>query len=252
MLLNIQYNPQKGSTKENKHIQGKHVMTRKVLVTGATQGIGREVTKQLCVLDFQVFATGRDKDLLTSLRKETGCLGTVCDLSEAQAVAELYAQAKGSLGQIDVLVNNAGVNPGKDPVLAITQDQMDASYAVNFRAPFLLAQAALQDMKETGRGHILNVVSTIARTSAENYAAYCSMKYALHGFTLCLIKEARQVNVKVTAVYPGGVDTGFRANARPDYLKPESAAQMIVQCITAPEDVVVHELVYRPMVESNF
>ena len=227
-------------------------MTRKVLVTGATRGIGREVTRQLCALDFQVFATGRDEGRLRSLRDETGCQGRGCDLSEAWAVAELYAQARETLGQIDVLVNNAGFNPGKDPVEAITQDQMDDSYAVNFRAPFLLAQAALQDMKKAGRGHILNVVSTIARTSAENYTAYCSMKYALHGFTLCLIKEARQVNVKVTGVYPGGVDTDFRTNARPDYLKPESAAQMIVQCITAPEDVVVHELVYRPMVESNF
>jgi NAD(P)-dependent dehydrogenase (short-subunit alcohol dehydrogenase family) len=227
-------------------------MTRNVLVTGATQGIGREVTKQLCVLDFQVFATGRDEDRLQSLRNETGCLGTVCDLSEAQAVSELYAHAKGTLGQIDVLINNAGFNPGKNPVEAITQDQMDASYAVNFRAPFLLAQAALKDMKNAGRGHILNVVSTIARTSAENYAAYCSMKYALHGFTLCLIKEARLAQVKVTGVYPGGVDTDFRVEARPDYLKPASAAQMIVQCISAPEDVVVHELVYRPMVESNF
>lgn len=227
-------------------------MKRTVLITGATRGIGREVTKQLCALDFEVFATGRDSALLQSLQADTGCQGIVCDLSEAQAVSALYIKAKETLGQIDVLINNAGFNPGKDPVIEITREQMDSSYAINFRAPFLLAQAALQDMKTLGRGHILNVVSTIARTSAQNYAAYCSMKYALHGFTLCLIKEAREVNVKVTGVYPGGVDTDFRPNARPDYLKPESAAQMIVQCITAPEDVVVHELVYRPIVETNF
>jgi len=227
-------------------------MTRKVLITGATRGIGREVTKQLCQLDFQVFATGRDPERLQSLQDETGCKGAVCDLMDAQSVSKLYTDARACLGQIDVLINNAGFNPGKDPVEAVTLAQIDASYAVNFRASFLLAQAALQDMKIAGRGHILNVVSTIARTSEENYSAYCSMKYALHGFTLCLIKEARQARVKVTGVYPGGVDTDFRANARPDYLKPESAAQMIVQCITAPEDVVVHELVYRPIVETNF
>jgi short-subunit dehydrogenase len=101
-------------------------------------------------------------------------------------------------------------------------------------------------------GHIVNVVSTIARTSAPNYSTYCSLKYALHGFTLCLIKEARLVNVKVTGVYPGGTDTDFRPEERPDYLKAESAAKMIVDCINAPDDVVVHELVYRPMIESNF
>ena len=101
-------------------------------------------------------------------------------------------------------------------------------------------------------GHILNVISSVAHTSMENYSVYSTMKYALHGFTGCLIKEARQVGVKVTGVYPGGVDTDFRANVRPDYMRPESAAQMIVQCIMAPEDVVVHELTFRPIVETNF
>lgn len=58
--------------------------------------------------------------------------------------------------------------------------------------------------------------------------------------------------MKVTGVYPGGVDTTFRPVARPDYLRPASAAQMIVQCILAPDDVVVHELTYRPIIETNF
>jgi short-subunit dehydrogenase len=107
-------------------------------------------------------------------------------------------------------------------------------------------------MSERRSGHILNVVSTVARTSLENYSAYTAMKYALHGFTQCLIKEARRVNVKVTGVYPGGTDTDFRPETRPDYMRPESAAQMIVQCIQAPGDVVVHELVYRPIIETNF
>ena len=78
------------------------------------------------------------------------------------------------------------------------------------------------------------------------------MKYSLHGFTGCLIKEARAVGVKVTGVYPGGVNTTFRSNARPDYMRADSAARMIVQCIMAPDDVVVHELTFRPIVETNF
>ena len=60
------------------------------------------------------------------------------------------------------------------------------------------------------------------------------------------------MSVKVTAVYPGGTDTDFRTEDRPDYLSAESAAKMIVHCITAPAEVVVHDLTYRPMVESNF
>lgn len=227
-------------------------MGRTALVTGATRGIGREVVRQLRAEGFTVFATGRDSRLLSGLKEEAGCLGECCDLADADATVALYATAREALGQVDVLVNNAGFNPGKTPVVDIGTEELDASYAVNFRAAFLLCREALKEMGGRKSGHILNVISTIARTSATNYSAYCSLKYALHGFTQCLIKEARQVNVKVTGVYPGGTDTDFRPEQRPDYLLPSSAARMIVQCIEAPDDVVVHELVYRPMIEFNF
>lgn len=227
-------------------------MKRNVLVTGATRGIGREVTKQLCAQGFAVFSTGRDQSLLDALKRETGCLGAVCDLADSDAVVSLYAQAQKALGRIDVLINNAGFNPGKEPVTAVDVARLDDSYAVNFRAPYLLCREALKEMSVRKSGNILNVVSTVARTSLEKYSTYSTMKYALHGFTLCLIKEARHFGVKVTGVYPGGTDTDFRPEDRPDYMKPESAAQMIVQCINAPDDVVVHELVCRPMIESNF
>jgi NAD(P)-dependent dehydrogenase (short-subunit alcohol dehydrogenase family) len=227
-------------------------MSRTVLVTGATRGIGRELTKQLCAQGFTVFATGRDPQLLDSLKKETGCLGAVCDLADADAAVALYVKAHNALGQIDVLINNAGVNPGKNPLIEVDIAELDASYAVNFRASYLLCREALREMSSRRSGHIVNVISSLARTSAPNYSTYCSLKHALHGFTQCLIKEARQVNVKVTGVYPGGVDTEFRLEDRPDYMRADSTAQMIVQCITAPDDVVVHELAYRPMVESNF
>jgi len=227
-------------------------MSRTVLVTGATRGIGRELTKQLCAQGFTVFATGRDPQLLDTLKKETGCLGAVCDLSDSDAVIALYVKAHSALGEIDVLINNAGVNPGKKPLTEVSVEELDASYAVNFRASVLLAREALKEMSARKGGHIINVISSLARTSAVNYSTYCSLKHALHGFTQCLIKEARPVNVKVTGVYPGGVDTDFRVEDRPDYMRADSAAQMIVQCINAPDDVAVHELVYRPMVESNF
>jgi NAD(P)-dependent dehydrogenase (short-subunit alcohol dehydrogenase family) len=227
-------------------------MKRTVLVTGATRGIGRELVKQLCAKDFCVFATGRDAQQLATLQAETGCVGAVCDLSDPTAAVALYHEAHRTLGSIDVLVNNAGFNPGKEPVTEVAVERMDSSYAVNFRAAFLLAREALKEMGPRRSGHILNVVSTVARTGLTNYSAYSVMKYALHGFTQCLIKEAQRVNVKVTGVYPGGTDSDFRPEARPDYMRADSAAQVILHCIEAPEDVIIHEVVYRPMVETNF
>jgi NAD(P)-dependent dehydrogenase (short-subunit alcohol dehydrogenase family) len=227
-------------------------MGKFVFITGATRGIGRELTKQLTQLGFVIFGTGRDEPLLEALKAETGCLGAVADLSDPEQVVSIYEQAKEALGQVDILINNAGLNNRKAPVIEIELDDWELQYAVNLRAPFLLSREALKDMGERRAGHIVNVVSTIAKTAQPNYSIYSTMKYGLMGFTKCLIKEAREVNVKVTAVYPGGTDTDFRPEDRPEYLSAESAAKMIVHCITAPEDVVIHDLTYRPMVESNF
>jgi short-subunit dehydrogenase len=225
---------------------------RTALVTGATRGIGREVARQLRAAGFAVFVHGRDTGLLEALKSELAAPGFAADLAGNDAAVQLYAAACEALGRVDVLVNNAGFNKAKDPLANVTAEDLDASYAVNVRAPILLAREALRDMTPRRSGHIVNVLSSIVHARMENYSVYTTMKCALHGFTGCLIKEARLVGVKVTGVYPGGVDTTFRAVARPDYLRAESAARMVVHCITAPEDVVIHEITYRPMVESNF
>jgi len=226
--------------------------TRTALITGATRGIGREVARQLKAAGFEIFVAGRDPQRLEALQAELGCPGLALDLAEAAAAPRLFAAARAVLGRVDVLVNNAGFNRAKEPVTKVTAEDLDASYALNLRAPILLSREALKDMAARQSGHILNVLSSVVHARMENYSVYSAMKCALHGFTGCLIKEARQVGVKVTGVYPGGVDTTFRPNARPDYLRPESAARMIVDCITAPADVVVHALTFRPLVETNF
>ena len=227
-------------------------MNRGAFITGATRGIGYALAKQLKQAGFRVFGTGRDERLLESLKTETDCFGRTADLSDPAQVVDIYASAKEALGTVDILVNNAGFNNFRGPVTEIKLEDWELQYATNLRAPFLLSREALRDMSERRHGHIVNVISTIAKTSQPGYAIYSTMKYGLMGFTKCLIKEAQEVNVKVTAVYPGGTDTDFREAVRPEYLRSESAAKMIFQCITAPDDVVVHDLTYRPMIESNF
>ncbi len=225
---------------------------RTALVTGATRGIGREVARQLAAAGFRVFATGRDRRALLALRESDGIEGEAADLGEPGEAERLYAVARGAMGGVDVLVNNAGFNKAKQSITEVAAADLDASFAVNVRAPILLAREALKEMGERRSGHIVNVLSSVVHFRPDQYSVYSTMKHALHGFTGCLLREAQPLNVKVTAVYPGGVDTTFRAKPRPDYLRAESAAAMVVQCVMAPADVVVHAITYRPMVETNF
>ncbi len=228
-------------------------MKKSVLITGASSGIGLEMVRQLCERGLRVFATGRDSARLTALSRETGCFAEAFDLSHPDVPGVLYATAKRALGTPpDFLINNAGFNRRKGPVTEVTAADLDEHMAVNFRAAALLCGEAMRDMIPRKAGHIVNVASTVVWHQSENYSVYCASKSALHGFTVCLIKEARVHGIKVTGVYPGGTDTPFRSIERPDYLKPESAAKMIVDTLFAPADVVVHQLTFRPMVESNF
>jgi len=227
-------------------------MYHTALVTGATRGIGRALVKQLIAAGYRVVASGRDQALLDSLADETGAIVHAADLTDAAQVLGLYRFAQEQLGPVEVLVNNAGANSRKAPLVETTLEEFELQYALNLRAPYLLAREALKEMQARQQGYIINVISTAAKTFAPTMGIYSAMKYGLHGLSGVMIKEAREHNVKVCSVYPGGTNTEFRDNPRPDYMRPESVAQMILQVLQAPEDVVMHELTFRPIVETNF
>jgi short-subunit dehydrogenase len=107
-------------------------------------------------------------------------------------------------------------------------------------------------MIERGTGHIINVISTASQIGLEDIGVYGATKWGLLGLTKSLIKEARPYGIRVTAFSPGGTDTSFRAEPRPQYLTPETVAEGIVWCASLPERAVVHDLVMRPIVETNF
>ncbi|MBN1441840.1 MAG: SDR family oxidoreductase, partial [Planctomycetes bacterium] len=155
-------------------------------------------------------------------------------------------------GAVDILINNAGYNERKAPLTEVTTEEFDAVLAVNLRAPFLLMREAGRDMKERGGGRIVNVLSTVCHFANESMGVYTAAKSGLKALTEVFRKEVRPFGVRVSSVYPGGTDTSFRAGARPDYLRPESVAEAIFALLTLPEDLVVHDLTFRPMVETNF
>ena len=225
---------------------------KRVLVTGASRGIGRSLVCELRKRECAVFATARDAEALAALKAQTGCETHVCDLADLDAVLGLYAAAKSVLGEVDVVINNAGFNNRKAAIVNVSHEEFEAQYAVNMRAPFLLGRDALRDMSERGSGHIVNILSTVCHTNAATMAVYSATKQGLRAITDIMMKEAAEHSVKVTGVYPGGTNTTFRANERPDYMNPDHVARVIVDAIFAPDDIVMHALTFRPIVERNF
>lgn len=220
-----------------------------VFITGATKGLGRALVIDLCSKGYQVFASGRDETQLQQLMQQTGCLGVSCDLSQAEAVAELFQKATQALGHIDVLINNAGMNSRKCELAETTLEEFEQQYAVNLRAPYLLCREAMQQMLPKKHGYIINIVSTAAKRSNPTMSIYTAMKQGFAGLNNVLMKEAQPHGIKVTAIYPGGINTTFREQARPQYMQPESVATLVSQLLSNPVDVVIHELTCRPMVE---
>jgi len=231
---------------------------RNVYLTGASRGIGRAAALRLAREGARLALCGRDEAALAEVAGEARRIGaqavfrSAFDLASEPSILAFFERARAELGPADILINNAGFNPRKAPLAEVTTAELDSILAVNLRAPFILAREALRDMIPRKRGHIVSVLSTVCHFSNEGMGAYTAAKKGLEGLTGVLLKEARPHGVRVSALYPGGTDTTFRASRRPDYMKPESVAEAIHALLTLPEDLAVHSLTFRPMVETNF
>ena len=227
---------------------------RTVVLTGASRGIGRSLAGCLAAEGARLGICGRDKAALSELEGELGrpVVTAAFDLCFEAPALDFLAKVRAELGGIDVLINNAGFNPRKAPLVEVATEEFDSILAVNLRAPFLLMRECARDMKEKGGGHVINILSTVCHSDMETMGAYTAAKEGLRALTNVFRKEVIEDGIRVTAVYPGGTDTDFRPNSRPDYMKPSSVAAAVLTALTLPEDLVVHELTFRPMVENNF
>lgn len=232
--------------------------SKTVILTGASRGIGRATAVRLARENARLALAGRDAGALGEVAREvvrvsgTEPMTRVFDLRSEKDIREFYAAARETLGPPDILINNAGYNARKALLWDVGTEEFDDMIAVNLRAPFILTREALRDMIPRKTGHIVNVLSTCCHYSNETMAVYTAAKRGFEGWSRVLLKEARPHGIRVSAVYPGGTDTGFRPARRPDYLKPESVAEAILAVLTMPEDLIVHDVTFRPMVETNF
>ncbi|HYV60622.1 MAG TPA: SDR family NAD(P)-dependent oxidoreductase [Acidimicrobiia bacterium] len=211
----------------------------RVVVTGASTGIGRVTALRLARKGAQVWAAARDERRLESLAGEhAGIVPAPGDVSDDADRAALVKEAE----PVDVLVNNAGLG-WKGVVESMPPERVRQLFEVNVLALIDLTQRVLPGMLERRRGHIVNVGSMAGYVAAPGEAVYSATKFAVQGFTDGLRREVIRRGVQVTLIAPGPIKTEFMARIRTgepagepgalDYgLPPESVAKAIVRALT--------------------
>lgn len=188
------------------------VAGRRVLVTGATKGMGRDVAEAFAQAGADLFLSGRDEAQLQETAEAVRAHGrraetAVAELADPDAVVALGERALATMGGIDVLVNNAGV-ADVQPLLEVTLEAWNAQLDVNLRAPFLLAQTVARAMVEAGTGgKIVNIASTAGLIGVPGHAAYGASKSGLLNLTKTLAHELGPHNIQVNAICPAIVMT---------------------------------------------
>ncbi|UCC80821.1 MAG: SDR family oxidoreductase [Candidatus Zixiibacteriota bacterium] len=231
---------------------------KKALVTGASKGMGRAIAKALALEGVDLFLTGRDSDLLEKLKENLSKTGVraaykAADLGSEKELNDIFVDALEFLGDIDILINNAGIGiKGNVTEMAVTDwEQM---FSVNLKAPFMLSRLAAREMIKKRSGYIINVGSGASQTPIAGFAGYCATKHGLLGFSESLGLELRDHNIKVSIILPGSTATHFggaspenKLSARPGILRPEDIADSVLYLLKQSDVAWTSVMNLRPL-----
>ncbi len=189
------------------------------LVTGASSGIGAAVVERLCREGLEVHAVARSAEPLERLSAKTGCVAHAIDVSDIQSMTRLLEGL-----EIDVLVNNAGVDRPKKFLQADPED-IDLLVDVNLRAVLHLCRLVVPGMVERDRGHVVNISSIAAAYNFGGNSTYHATKAGVSMLSSQLRVDAFGKRVRVTEICPGRVATDIFAHVHGD--SPETRARFI-------------------------
>ncbi len=225
-----------------------------VLITGASQGIGAAIAKCFATVDFPVrlALVARTASRLKQVAAE--CTGAeavnvyAVDVSDAEQVAEFAKTLKTEMGDVDVLVNNAGSWLGASIVDMAVAD-FDRIIAANLRSTFLLSKMVLPAMMARQSGDIFTMSSTAGFEGYAGVSAYCAAKHGVSGFTKALREEVRGAGVRVCCVSPGPTysPSWQGSGVNKEQLMPaEDVAKAFLEIYKLDRNVVVEDIVLRP------
>lgn len=221
------------------------------LVTGAGKGIGRAIALALANEGVHVGLIARTESDLQSLAKDIEAKGVTsaiatADVSDIKSVNKAVSAIQQTLGNIDILINNAGIAKfGK--FLDLETDEWEAQIKVNLFGVYYVTRAVISQMIERKTGDIINISSTAGLKGAATTSAYSASKFALLGLTDSLMQEMRKHNIRVTALTPSTVLTDLAKssnlinNNEERVMHPEDLAELIISQLKLNRRVFVKD-----------
>ncbi|OPX12400.1 3-oxoacyl-ACP reductase FabG [Mycobacterium sp. AT1] len=195
---------------------------RVAIVTGAGQGIGREIARSLHAHGAHVVLVDLDGDAAKAAADEIGGLGLACDVTSEDQVKAVVRDTVGQFGRLDVFVNNAGIT--RDASLKkMTVDQFDAVITVHLRGTWLGVREASAVMREAKTGSIINISSLSGKSGNPGQTNYSAAKAGIVGLTKSAAKELAHHNVRVNAVQPGLIRTPMTEAMPPEVFAQREA-----------------------------
>jgi uncharacterized protein len=180
---------------------------RRVLITGASRGIGDALARRFAGAGARVALVARSADVIEKRAADLGGTAHPADLADPAQVATLISRVEDEAGPVDVLVNNAGVAPTSGAVQDWTREEVEQIFRVNLIAPVELCRQVIPGMLHRGHGHIVNVSSLAGVAVFPGLAAYASTKAALTQFTAGLRADMKKLPIGTTIVELGPIPT---------------------------------------------
>ncbi len=232
-------------------------LDKTVLITGASSGIGAGIARELGNAGARLVLGARRTDRLEALAEEIGSNVMVrrLDVTDRADVAAFAQAGRERFGEIDVIVNNAGVMP-LSLMASLKVDEWDRMIDVNIKGVLYGIAAVLPEMTARGSGHIINIASVGALSVVPTAAVYCATKHAVRAISDGLRQE--NDHIRVTCIHPGVVESEladtitepFAAEMMKTYravaLQPDAIGRAVRFAVEQPDDVDVNELVIRP------
>jgi short-subunit dehydrogenase len=236
-----------------KSIDMEKLTAKKIVVAGATGGIGRQLVKMLHQSGAEVFVTGRNQSKLDALVSELGLKSThalALDISDESAMQQLGSKVAAEMGTPDILVNLAGIGIIKS-MDNLSLAEFNQSIQTNLVGAFLFVKTFLAPMKENKKGLIVNVPGVLGKVPMAGAAAYSASKYGIVGMMQSVREELKRTEIRITNLFLGGVDSPFWDTIdlkvqKDKMIREEEAARSIWFLCQQPASGVVSEMVLQP------